>query len=54
MATAKHSDAVLTFGLFFGCGGAVTAAISWQAFVGFVLGITTTLGAAVIAGTDFD
>jgi hypothetical protein len=50
MATAKHSDAVLTFGLLLACAGAVTAAISWQALVGFVLGVTATFAAAAVAG----
>lgn len=42
------------FGLLLACAAAVTAAIGWQAVVGFVIGVTTTLAAAAIAGADFD
>lgn len=49
---AKLTDvtpAVLTFGLLLACAASVMGAIGWQAFIGFVLGVTTTFAAAVIA-----
>ena len=38
---ATHRDAVLAFGLLLACAASVMAAIGWQAFIGFVLGVTT-------------
>jgi hypothetical protein len=50
----RHADEVLSFGLMLACAAAVTAAIGWQAVVGFAFGVAITLVATAIAGTDFD
>jgi hypothetical protein len=42
------------FSLMLGCAALGCAVLSWQAFIDFVVGVTTILAAAAIAGTDFE
>ena len=45
---------IVSFGIMLACAAAVAAALSWQAFVGVVVGVTTVLAAAAVAGSDFE
>jgi hypothetical protein len=45
---------IVSFGIMLACAAAVAAALSWQAIIGFVLGVFVTLAAAAIAGADLD
>ena len=53
MSMANHHDGVLSVGIMIATGAAVAAAMGWWTLIGFVLGVTTALAAAAIAGTDF-
>jgi Asp/Glu/hydantoin racemase len=39
------------FGAMVACTGAVAAAMSWAMFIGFVLGVVTTVGAATVVAS---
>ena len=50
----RHPDALLAFGLIVASGATVAIAISPWVLIGFMFGVTTCLGAAVIASTSFE
>jgi Asp/Glu/hydantoin racemase len=47
----ERQDKIFGFGAMVACTGAVAAAMSWAMFIGFVLGVITTMGAAAVVGT---
>jgi hypothetical protein len=46
-----RQDKILGFGAMVACTGAVAAAMSWAMFIGFVLGVMTTVGAATVVAS---
>lgn len=50
----KHPDAILAFGIIIAKGATVAIAISPWVLIGFIFGVTTCLGAAVVASASFE
>ena len=55
MMIRENRNPLVAFGIALACAGVVAAVIGWPAVIGFALGATTTLAAAVIiAGADLE
>jgi hypothetical protein len=50
-AMTERINRLLGFGAMVACTGAVTAAVGWAMFIGFVVGVITTMGAAVVVAS---
>ena len=51
---AEHRDEVLSFIIMLAVASVAAAAIGLQMLAGFAAGVIVTLGAAAIAGADFE
>ena len=51
MTERQRVNGLFGFGAMVACTGAVAAAMSWAMFIGFVLGVVTTVGAATVVAT---
>jgi hypothetical protein len=51
MTERQKVNGLFGFGAMVACTGAVAAAMSWAMFIGFVLGVLTTIGASVVVAS---
>jgi Asp/Glu/hydantoin racemase len=51
MTERQGVNGLFGFGAMVACTGAVAAAMSWAMFIGFVLGVVTTVGAATVVAS---